>query len=385
MSLRPLATALIMAFIAAPAHAELIIDRQDGQSPTVVSDAAISRSLSAPASSGVPSNLHFSDTPQQAPASAHGAMSYRAVDPARVVVPQAHDMRGQVIESRRLAASSPASPRVFETGTARPANADAPVKGWADDVPLELAMQQVVPHGWSVTASPGVRQQLSAPVSWSGDRPWVSVLSSMISRHPISARVDWDARQVLLFDSNDPIPSSLVVPGAVVVKGTAPTAASVPSFAQAPVRQAHHQAPVLAQPAPIQSTQSIGVAQVPCCAPASVATVVQAPQTSHRWLIDPRLTLRENVEAWTRQAGWNSVVWEAADYEMVAPAQFEGNFASPEGPLARLIQAYAESDQPLKVRLLTQDKVVHVSNRNYTPTVVDPATPRSITPSTFSH
>lgn len=368
MSLRPLATALIMVFIAAPAHAELIIDRQNGQSPTVVSDAAIARGLSAPAQSGLPSNLHFGDAPSS------NGIGYHSVDPAKVIVPQAQVMRGQAIEGRRLAVST--SPRVFETGSSRPSNSDAPVKGWADDVPLELALQQVVPQGWGVTAAPAVKAHLPALVSWSGDRPWVSVLSSMVSRLPVSARVDWDSRQVLLFDSASPIPSSLAVPGALVVKGSAPS--STVAYAPAPVRQAYNQAPVL-----VQSSPSVAVAQVPCCTPAP-ATVFQSAPVSNRWLIDPRLTLRENVEAWTKQAGWNSVVWEAADYQMVAPAQFDGSFSSPEGPLARLIQAYSESDQPLKVRLLTQDKVVHVSNRNYTPTVVDPATPRSISPSTFS-
>ena len=83
--------------------------------------------------------------------------------------------------------------------------------------------------------------------------------------------------------------------------------------------------------------------------PAPLLTPQPPVSSQKQWLIDPRLSLKQNVEAWARQAGWSAVVWEAADYEMVAPAVFTGDFASKDGPLAKLISAYSKSDQPLQV------------------------------------
>ena len=119
-------------------------------------------------------------------------------------------------------------------------------------------------------------------------------------------------------------------------------------------------------------------------APVSTVVLNQPAMLSGGWSLDPRLTLRGNVEAWAKRAGMNAVVWDAVDYEIVAPASFSGNFADENGPLAQVIRAYGSSDQPLQVRVSQQDRVVHVTNRDYQAPVVSPLTPREISPAAFS-
>ena len=216
------------------------------------------------------------------------------------------------------------------------------VSGWANSVPLDMALAQVVPADWSIRSK---GTDLKRVVSWRGNRPWIDVLSELARQGKFNANVVWDRKAVVVFpmwsvDGTDlhPIPQSrqhFYIKSAVA-----------PSITQS-------------APRPVQ------------------------PQSVNIWKIDPHLTLRGNIEAWTKRAGWNSVVWEAADYPMVAPAEFRGEFTSPNGPLAKLIEAYSESDQPLEVTLSTMDKVVHVTNKNYEPATIVPMTPSRIVPRVF--
>lgn len=209
-----------------------------------------------------------------------------------------------------------------------------PVRGWADQVPLEMALSQVIPGDWSIQAR-GV--DLKRLTSWRGNKPWVEVLSDITRQGKFNANVVWDRKVVVVFPLG-------------ALDGTA-------------------QAPLPAK--------TVAVAPKPVV----VAPVVPVAKT---WKIDPKLTLRGNVEAWTKQAGWNAVVWEAADYPIVAPAVLDGEFSSPTGPLAKLIDAYRDSDQPLQVRLSSMDKVVHVTNKNYDAPTVAPLTPQVIVPNAFN-
>lgn len=326
MSLRPLA-ALAFLLVALPSHAELVIDGP--RKPAAQAGATVI----APA----PLTVRAEDPAKRLPA---GPVSYAKVD------------------------------RVVETGGPRPADANDPVSGWADDVPLDLALSQVVPAGWSIHAQgvPGAKQ-----VSWSGGRPWKQVLGDLAYRGDFAANIQWDNRRVVIYPAGQPAPAMDALAGTRLVRGQptakAPVASGVPCCA----------------PTTIHTETDLGAGRLPSGSAAVVISPSPTPVAPARqWLIDPRLSLKQNVEAWTRQAGWSAVVWEAADYEMVAPAVFQGEFTSKDGPLAKLIAAYSKSDQPLQVELLTQDRVVHVTNKNYQPAVVAPMVPSQVAPETFN-
>lgn len=343
MFLRPLAAAAFL-LVALPSHAGLVID------PAPVPVKPVSAQTS-PSQAPPRANYTFggrSDPATRLPAS---AVSYAQVD------------------------------RVIETGGPRPEGANTPVQGWADNLPLDLALTQIVPSGWSIYAD-GVDG--AKMVSWSGGRPWTQLLGDLAYRGGFAANVQWDTRRVVLYRAGQPAPAASALIAARVVRGQALNASDVAVDAPA-------------QPLRIATGVATGV---PCCGatpihsagnlasgqPAVVIAPVRAPiqaAPAAKWLIDPRLSLKQNVEAWAKQAGWSAVVWEAADYQMVAPAVFEGDFTASDGPLAKLISAYSKSDQPLQVKLSTQDRVVHVTNKNYQPAVVAPMTPSQVAPSSF--
>lgn len=222
--------------------------------------------------------------------------------------------------------SSPAAPAGRLKDTGKPPAPVAVLEGWGDGVELELALRQVLPTAWTLRFEGVDPAKIRQNVSWSGGRPWTEVLQDLARKVSLDAHLNWSLHEAVI-----------TRPGAQLI-----AAAGVLPIRQAPV------------------------------APPAV-----------QWVIDPKKTLKENVEAWAVKAKWNRVVWEAADYPIVAPASFEGTFDAEDGPLAQLIGAFDRSDQPLRVRLSTRDKVVHVTNRNYQPVVVEPQTSQAVSPQSF--
>ena len=229
------------------------------------------------------------------------------------------------------------------------------------EVPLAIALRQVVPD-CLVIKDNGVKMDRVA--TWEGGRSWTQVLSDLGRAAGFLAHVDWTAGEVSLAPLSDKAPAVVqnkntstdltATAGGAVVRGSNGNAVQVGSGSTTAVASS----PVIATPA---------------------AAAKPLPAAPSRWTLDPTLTLRENVEAWARNAGW-TVVWEAVDYPIVAPATLDGEFASPAGPLARLIGSYDQSDQPLVVRLTTGDRVIQVRNKNYERTQVAPMPANTMVP-----
>lgn len=260
-----------------------------------------------------------------------------------------------------VSVAAPASPApVVASGQGRLVQVGAPMpgpalQGWADQIPLSLALEQVVPSGWKVETK-GV--DTTKTVSWKGGRSWHAIVGDLAYGNRFDARIDWVDQTVSL----------------------GPVGSLAPSVAGSP-------APVRKETGATEAAPVVAVAPAPAVRPVVVATPVvnlpPPPPPVVSWTLDPSMTLKENVEAWAKKAGWNRVVWEGADYPVVAAATFTGAFESPEGPLAKLIAAYDKSEQPLLAKLTTLDKVVTVTNRNYVPTVVNPTSPAEISPRAF--
>lgn len=346
--LAPSALAIALSAASLPAFAELIVDRSAPQAAQPAQSAGASLS-----NDGI---IEFKDAPSDKVSIRDAAPPPRSSDttwrnwskqPGAVGAPVAQVDTGSRSIDRGAALGLPkvvsstqshSAGRVSELGREQvsASSLTQPVQGWADQVPLEMALSQVIPSDWSIQ-SRGLN--LKDNISWRGDRPWVEVLSDLTRQGRFNANVVWDRKVVVVFPVG-------------ALEGTAiRPIASAPASSNAPVVQA---------------------VQLP-----------PAPPAVRSWKMDPSKTLRGNIEAWVKQAGWNTLVWEAADYPIVAPATLEGEFTSPTGPLAKLIEAYRDSDQPLEVKLSTMDKVVHVTNKNYEAAIVEPMTPSGILPSSF--
>lgn len=77
--------------------------------------------------------------------------------------------------------------------------------------------------------------------------------------------------------------------------------------------------------------QQLAYAQMPTqpIAPPQQALFVASPALVRKetWTLDAKLTLRDNLDAWSKLAGWNPSVWDASNYFQVTSASIlEGGF-----------------------------------------------------------
>jgi len=99
--------------------------------------------------------------------------------------------------------SSP-TPRITKTDVQH--NQYSVVDGFGSDLPLALALSQVVPPEYSYSFGPGVNA--GARVSWNGGKPWSQVLDSMVSGAQLKATIS--GQTVFLQQNNIFDRSSLV-------------------------------------------------------------------------------------------------------------------------------------------------------------------------------
>ncbi len=196
-----------------------------------------------------------------------------------------------------------------------PAAQQPVVKGFAKEISLLTALKQIVPQGWKAKKVGSI--DIKMPVSWKGEgRAWTDVLQTMAIAHGISATLDWEKKE-------------LTVAAAEVAS---PAAGEMPSAPAAPV----------------------------VSAPAQAA--VAGPKA---WLLTPDLTLKENVMAWAKTAGWE-VSWGAVDYPVVTQVTLTGELDAEDGPIHQLALAYSKAEQPLTFSFWT-NKVIRVENAAYKP------------------
>lgn len=76
-----------------------------------------------------------------------------------------------------------------------------------------------------------------------------------------------------------------------------------------------------------------------------------------QWSTQSGESLQSTVYQWSRRAGYE-VVWDAPyDFPVMASIVLSGSY---ESALAKLFNAYAASERPLKVDVFRSQKVVHV-------------------------
>lgn len=244
---------------------------------------------------------------------------------------------------------------VTQVGKPIPSEASATVQGWADQVVLKDALRQILPSGFSVI--PEEQLSLNRQVSWEGGQSWITILDHMTRLYNFNVLIDWNRHQIRVSPLAPPQSHALAV--AQRTTGLAPIASDS--------MQSHPMSTCI-QGCPVHSGVVSGSMSTSKVAFNHSAPVVLAP-VEKTWVLDPTHDLKQNVQAWGKQAGW-VVRWDAVNYKVAAKVVLHGEFAAPDGPLATLIKAYEKADQPLTAHLTTMDHVVNITNKNYQPSEV---------------
>ena len=271
-------------------------------------------------------------------------------------------------------ASAPATP-----SSAVPASHHAMAEGFGRDLPLVLAMRQIVPAGYGYVFDPAVDQ--GQRVDWDGGAAWPTVLENAVAAYGLSVRVMDDAKRVWVGPATA-APAPVSVPVATPVPVTPPAAMPTHEPAPEPIREVYirrgetQAEPVIrdAAPAPMEAvtpvsedpvaveapTPLMGVEDVgfidpvatprapgdvamaddmmmsdaSLTAPAPVAPVAMdhAVQTSFNpdaiqtWNADRGASLRDVLLQWSYDAGVELVWNSAQDFKLPASITMKSNY-----------------------------------------------------------
>jgi hypothetical protein len=120
-----------------------------------------------------------------------------------------------------------------------PAADEAMVEGFGSDMPLVIALQQIVPAGHQFAFGPGVNP--GANVSWQGGKSWTVVLSDMLTSQGLAYRQSGNTVRILRADG-----MAMMTPPMAVSEPVTDIYAPAPAMPIPPVPLASAEVPVAA-------------------------------------------------------------------------------------------------------------------------------------------
>lgn len=248
------------------------------------------------------------------------------------------------------------------------------VNGFADNIPLVMALRNIVPAGYQL--SYGASVNLSEKTSFNGGKPWKEVLSEVLE--PV--KLSYQQRGNIIYVRSAfaaPAPEKVApvaahaAPVAVAPLGgkeaelQPPAAVPVPvaSVPMAPMPE--EAAPVIQQVAGAEPAEVPGEAlktvevesnQPPVAvAPIAVGGGSAAPVALPKWQAQKGLSLHQVLDGWAKDAGWN-VSWETDyDYRLEANAEFTGSFPQ---AVEEAVNAFANAYPPVLVTVYKNNTLV---------------------------
>ncbi|MFK7838994.1 MAG: TcpQ domain-containing protein [Bdellovibrionales bacterium] len=212
--------------------------------------------------------------------------------------------------------------------------------GFADDVPLALALRQVVPADYAFSFGANVNPGLR--VSWNGGRPWNEVVADMVTT--LGYGVIVRGKTVLVVENNQAMAPNLA-PMPALIEPAAGNASSdavenmVPAERQRKIKRINitdpgsqntHKGTLVEKVTSIFETNSDNSlsfsdnAQANASQPSSL--VNNAPQKVSFWTAEAGASLRETLLDWSKNAGVE-LEWDAThDYQLTSDFEVQGNF-----------------------------------------------------------
>ncbi|MDP9196349.1 MAG: toxin co-regulated pilus biosynthesis Q family protein [Pseudomonadota bacterium] len=207
------------------------------------------------------------------------------------------------------------------------------IQGGADNVPLSVAMRQILPP--QVGFAPGEGVDMSRPVSWKGGRPWRLVMNDVLASAGLTAV---ESGNVFLLHATS-APLMAAVPAPVPYADPAPVSEPVPAMRLAQVGPGEPGSgmPMMSSPAAGMPVMLDGY-----------GSGSSAGSGTETWTGERGMTLRTILQDWSRRANVELHWSTNFDYPVLAAVSIQGTYedavrtlltgfekAAPE-PLARL-------------------------------------------------
>jgi Toxin co-regulated pilus biosynthesis protein Q len=212
-----------------------------------------------------------------------------------------------------------------------PVVGDDVVEGFGKDIPLAMALHDIVPAKYAYAFSPS--DIAGSKISWRGGKPWLDVLKDALA--PYNFDVTVTDNQIIIFTKQAPI-------------------------APAPAPSAPKPQPVSsADPLPLTEAETTPAAPAPTMVARLPAEVIAANAEStyksainleqkQRWEARLGTTLRQTIESWSKTAqvelNWSTPY----DYPINSAFYFDGSFAE---AVNSILSSYGKENTPPKARL----------------------------------
>ncbi len=214
------------------------------------------------------------------------------------------------------------------TASPPPVYASNVVNGFGHDIPLGIAVKQIVPTGTNVVFDPSV--DTSMPVNWRGGQSWQQVLADTLGPNSLYMYMSENGNSVLINTTRpalanaQPAPMMTMMNPPPVIPTVIPTAAPVAAPAPAPVYtpvSATSNIPPVMVPAPM--TASMPVMKP---VPVNLPSVALPPMEVPTWTAKTSDTLHQTLEAWCKKANV-SLRWDSEfDYPIETNISLTGDF-----------------------------------------------------------
>ena len=221
-----------------------------------------------------------------------------------------------------------------------PASSYADAVGFGRDLPLALAVGQIVPPDYAFNFSPSVNP--GDTVSWEGGKPWDRVLNETLAGIGASARIDAAKKEIAIVSggaqaaSFTPPPAQPVAPAPMAAmpavytpvapapRPPSPSLAGTPLYTEAPVA-APAPAPV---PAFIPAVAPVPAAQAAPSMPliGISGTSVLDTKAKRLWEAERGNTLRGILTDWSMQAGVELFWSSDFDFPVESAVRINGTF-----------------------------------------------------------
>lgn len=238
------------------------------------------------------------------------------------------------------------------------------VDGFGRDIPLAMAVRQIVPEGYGLSFDRNVN--MNQQISWEGGQSWISVLNAALKEQGLNATLQGRVVQIkqnrtaptfssntqsftardtmqagmeMLSNSQTEAPKTLPTSMPLTIAAPASAATAVMPTVQTPQQASTpFPAPQMVEPA---AGDDAGFEMLPPTMPEVMLADTSANAVNTQAYTAQRgMSLRETLEAWCAQAGVELHWASQYDFTLVTDIQLEGTF---EAVVKNLLKGFEEA------------------------------------------
>lgn len=105
-----------------------------------------------------------------------------------------------------------------------------------------------------------------------------------------------------------------------------------------------------------EAGESVTMAVKPIKRNATNTEIIEPQFTKQVWVLEKAMTLRENMDAWSKSAGWNPITWDASNYYQITATSIV------KGDYPEVLRKIAESTN-LNICVKTRERTIRVTDQ----------------------